>query len=127
MNLPYFTLAEARAALPRVRALMDQAQAARQAILRIEPDLWPILSRSAGNGHSVDAGRVLQHYRGLQEAVKAILKMGVLVKDLDSGLVDFLSLRDGREVFLCWRMGEADIRYWHELDAGFAGRQPVDE
>ncbi|HLV01558.1 MAG TPA: DUF2203 domain-containing protein, partial [Acidobacteriota bacterium] len=50
---------------------------------------------------------------------------GCLVKSVDEGLIDFPHIRDGREVYLCWRYGEDDIEYWHEVDAGFAGRTPI--
>jgi hypothetical protein len=53
--------------------------------------------------------------------------MGIHVKDLDTGLIDFSALRDGREVYLCWRVGEDDIQFWHEVEAGFAGRQSIDD
>lgn len=120
-----FTLAEAQALLPRVRAFLEQAQAARKAILAVEPELWPALSAAAGNGHAPPAGRAIRHYEELRRAVRALGTLGVLLKDLDTGLVDFPSRRDGREVLLCWKMGEAEIGFWHELDAGFAGRRPL--
>jgi len=50
-----------------------------------------------------------------------------VLKDVDAGLVDFVGMRNGREVYLCWRYGEEEIGFWHELNAGFSGRQPVDE
>jgi hypothetical protein len=52
--------------------------------------------------------------------------MGVEIKDLTTGLIDFRGLRDGHEVYLCWQYGEADIRFWHEIESGFAGRQLID-
>ena len=57
--------------------------------------------------------------------VEDIQELGAIVKDLDSGLVDFPSVRDGEEVLLCWRLGEGEIAYWHGLEDGFAGRQPL--
>jgi hypothetical protein len=62
----------------------------------------------------------------LGEELEAIELTGVTVKDLDIGLCDFLGLREGREVWLCWQYGEKAIRFWHDLDAGFSGRQPID-
>jgi hypothetical protein len=59
------------------------------------------------------------------ELIQKILSTGVEVKDINLGLVDFLSLRDGREVYLCWQFGEEDIRFWHDLDTGYTGRQPL--
>lgn len=127
MDLSLFTLDQARALLPRVRALMDQAQAARRSIIEQEPELWPVLAKAVGNGHSAKAGQVVEHYDALRRAVRAILELGVQLKDLEMGLVDFLSIHKGREVFLCWRQGEDDIRFWHDLDSGFAGRRPIED
>ncbi len=125
MNARYFTLAEARAALPRVKALMDQVQQARSEILRLRPSVWPALRNAANNGGNLQAGEMLEHFRKLEAGVKGIMEMGILVKDIDSGLIDFLSVRQGREVFLCWQHGEEELRYWHELNAGYPGRQPI--
>lgn len=63
----------------------------------------------------------------LREVFEKIEQMGVLVKDLDIGLIDFLTLYQGREVCLCWKLGEERIRYWHGMDEGFAGRKPIDD
>jgi hypothetical protein len=63
----------------------------------------------------------------LQEEIHAIEELGAQVKDLDIGLCDFLGRRRGRDVLLCWRFGEKRITHWHELSAGFAGRQPLDD
>jgi hypothetical protein len=127
MNARRYTLEEARAALPRVKQLMETVQAARQDILRLRPEVWPVLRKASTNGGSPQAGEMLNHFHRLETGVKGILRMGILIKDIDSGLVDFLSTRQGRDVFLCWRYGEDDIEYWHDLDAGFVGRQPLDD
>lgn len=127
MNAKYFTLQEARAALPEVKRLMQRVQKARQEILRLRPDVWPALRKAAHNGGNVAAGEMLEHFHHLEAGVKGIMNMGILVKDIDSGLIDFLSLRNDREVFLCWQYGEDELNYWHELNAGYRGRQPIDE
>jgi hypothetical protein len=57
--------------------------------------------------------------------MELIAASGAELKDINSGLLDFRSQREGREVYLCWRYGEGEIRFWHDLDAGFAGRQPL--
>ncbi len=126
MNARYYTLQEARQALPEVKALMTTIQTARQAILQLRPEAWPAISKAAHNGGSQAAGEIALHIGRLEHAVKAILAMGIFIKDLDHGVVDFLGKRDGREVFLCWRYGEDDIAFWHDINAGFAGRRPID-
>jgi hypothetical protein len=121
-----YTLAEARAVLPQVKQWMGRVQVARSKIMRLRPEALPALRQAATNGGSHAAGELALHFRTVEEGVKAILALGILIKDLDSGLLDFLGMRAGHDVYLCWRHGEEDILFWHELDAGFAGRQPVD-
>jgi hypothetical protein len=78
-----------------------------------------------GNGGSRKAGELLPYFERMQNALLTIQELGCELKDIDMGLVDFPALREGRVVYLCWRYGEDRLRYWHELDAGFAGRQPL--
>lgn len=126
MDARVFTLDEARAALPEVKALMARVQRARSALMQMSPDLWPMLQKAALNGGNREASAALLHFRELEHNVKAILALGVIVKDVDSGLIDFLGMRSGREIYLCWRYGEEEIAYWHDLHTGLAGRQPLD-
>ena len=126
MNARYYTVAEARATLPQVKQLMARVLRTRQEILRLRPEAWPAISKAATNGGSRAAGELAIQVGYLEKAVKTILGMGILIKDLDAGVIDFLGKRAGREVCLCWRVGEEDIDYWHETDEGFAGRQPID-
>lgn len=124
-----FTLAEANALLPALipvlTTLRDQKTAfdeARRSLGRLSPTM-------RGNGHGAQAAELEATLTRLAEAMSAgvrqIVAQGVEVKDLDLGLIDFPSLRDGRVVYLCWRLGEESIAYWHDLSAGFAGRQPL--
>ena len=74
------------------------------------------------------AGRtVSEGFLELRESLVGLRELGVVLRDLERGLVDFPSLRDGREVYLCWQEGEDEIAFWHEVDAGFAGRRPLDD
>ena len=126
MQARTYTLAEARAALPQVKSLMAKIQAARQAILDLRPSAWPALQKAAANGGSRAAGELALHAVVLEDGVKSILAMGIYIKDLDHGIIDFLGKRNGQEVLLCWRLGEEDINFWHDVNAGFAGRQSID-
>lgn len=126
MTVRFFTLDEANAALPRLNELLAQLMQARRAIIDARSDLWPVLKKSIGNGGSKKAGALLAEFERVQAAHKTIEEMGVVLKDPDVGLLDFLHRRpDGREVYLCWRYGEPEVSYWHELHAGFAGRKRV--
>lgn len=124
MSARFFTLDEANAALPRLNELLEQMMQARRAIVAARPELWPVLKKSIGNGGSKKAGELLPQFERVQNAVKAIEDMGIVLKDPETGLVDFLHRRpDGREVYLCWRYGEKEVAFWHELNGGFAGRK----
>ncbi len=122
-----FTLAGARALLPQVKALMEQAQAARKLLVAHEPALWAVLRSAATNGGNAEASASLPAFNALESSLKAIIGMGIVLQDVDAGLVDFVGLRDGQPVYLCWQHGEDDIAFWHEMDAGFAGRHPLDD
>jgi hypothetical protein len=126
VNARYFTLAEARASLPKVKAWMAMVQNARQEILRLRPAVWPILQKAVLNGGSREAGELLSHVQRLERGVKGLMALGIFVKDVDAGLVDFLGKRDGEDIYLCWKHGEENIEYWHAHHTGFAGRQPID-
>ncbi len=121
----YFTLDEANAALGRLRPLVGEMLAIRQELLLIQPELEQALQKAPGNGGGKVASQAVAYFERLEELIGRIQEMGVELKDINSGLLDFPAMRDGREVYLCWRYGEEEIRFWHEIDAGFAGRQPL--
>lgn len=120
-----FTPEEANAVLPQIRPLLADALSARQDILRLKPELESTLEKALGNGHNIESTELLDAFERVKAALKEIQSLGVLVKDVNSGLLDFPSLREGKIVFLCWRYDEPNVGYWHDLDAGFAGRQPI--
>jgi hypothetical protein len=121
-----FTLSEARGLMPRLRKLLTRVLKEREALLdmRVEIDLAREKA-DAGGGGSPMGPAYLTHLIAFSEAIQEIEYMGVHVKDLRTGLVDFPYDRDGRIVYLCWRPDEDEISWWHETDAGFAGRQPL--
>ena len=121
----YFTLPEANQALNTIRPLMDEVQAIREKIMSTQPEAWSAIEKSVGNGGSRALSQIVVDFEKLDALVHKILDTGVLIKDVNIGLLDFLALKDGREVYLCWQYGEEDIAFWHEIEAGFAGRQPI--
>jgi hypothetical protein len=125
MPVHYFTVEEANAALPALRAIVAKMLEARQRIVDAQPQVWPVLEKAAGNGGSPLASAVLNDFEIVQHSVKAIQKMGIELKDINTGLVDFLAERDGRDVYLCWRYDEPSVAHWHDLETGFSGRQPL--
>jgi hypothetical protein len=120
-----FTLEEANALLPRLRELLDDLTLHRDALREKAPRLEPILRTAGANG----GGRAGSEYGveayNLYLAIGRIHELGVLLKDLDLGLLDFPHEREGRIVFLCWHPPEERVGYWHEIEAGYAGRRPL--
>lgn len=127
-----FTLEEAEALLPMLEAHVREIQRCKREVDALRERLVDTTRRSTGNGHVRDEGDLAALRRRaetlvdeLNEHLQAITETGAELKDPDMGLLDFPSRRDGRVVYLCWKLGEAGISWWHELDAGFAGRQPL--
>lgn len=131
----YFTLTEARAALPVVgRSIREAVQAKAhyaEAEKAIQDLVQRILMLGGVNVDTVAAEAWKAQYdsnaQTLKNSMERIEEMGVLVKDLDIGLVDFPTLFRGEEVYLCWRMDEHDIDHWHGVNEGFQGRRPIDK
>lgn len=121
----YFTLEEANGIVREIRPILAQILEIRQGILDRRPEVWPALAMMAGNGGNRAAAEVERDFLRLDALVRRILATGAVIKDLNTGLVDFLSLREDEEVYLCWQYGEDEIRFWHPVDAGFSGRQPL--
>ena len=128
----YFTPEEANELLPTVRPLVEQMVAHRRALAVATVRHARIATKIAGNGGGVRPHEVDELQATIdEEAVEivrcatALQELGLLVKDLDEGLVDFPALRRGETVLLCWKLGEYDIGYWHTVDDGFAGRRPL--
>jgi hypothetical protein len=120
----HFTLEEARAELPWV---MDRLAALRDARDRLtdEEARKALADGSPTNGGGQPGKVVGEAFVELQHGIAAFDQRGIVLRDLDSGLIDFPSIRDGAEIYLCWIDGETDIEFWHELDSGYAGRQPI--
>ena len=121
----YFTEGEANTLLEELLPAIEELMAARDRIVEIRPELDSGLQKALGNGGSQATGELLRLMRRVKRSMERIQASGVLVKDLDRGLLDFPAEREGRIVFLCWQYGESTVAYWHDIDAGFAGRQPL--
>ena len=119
----YFTPEEANQALPLVRALVIEVMQAREAIIKAQPELWPVLEKSIGNGGSKKAGELLHEFRRVENGLQGLHEIGCELKDMSIGLVDFPTLRDGREALLCWKYDEPVVAFWHDLQSGYSGRK----
>ena len=105
---------------------IERLRAAREG-LNDEDARAALAEAGPGNGGG-EAGRVVSDaFMKMRAALIELQKVEVVLRDLDRGLVDFPSLRDGREVYLCWHEGEQEIEYWHDLETGFSGREPLDD
>jgi hypothetical protein len=131
-----FTVDEANTLLPQVRPLVEQLQGLARSITETTKRLDETAGKlSTGNGYPLQTikdqiQQLTQHQLQLIEAFQSALKqledLGAALKDLNTGLVDFYSLRAGDVVLLCWKLGEERIHTWHTLEGGYAGRQPLD-
>jgi hypothetical protein len=130
-----FTLDEAQSLLPVLESLLKRAIEGKRAAEEVESGLSEISRRIyLSGGMRVDADKVARqraevegHVQRIRESIAEIDSIGVQVKDLDAGLLDFPCRLDDEVVLLCWRMGEPAIEHWHPVDSGFRDRQPVDE
>jgi hypothetical protein len=129
-----FTLAQAQSLIPRVDRLLREAIALKSGFIEAERVLHSFNRRiMLMGGVIVDRDRFLQAKNRresgaerLRNTVEQLQDIGCLVKDLDIGLVDFPTLFRGQEVYLCWKLGEPSIEFWHTVDQGFGGRQAID-
>ena len=120
----HYTREEARQLLPQIANWLIQLADLRDRSARFDRRLETLLEGGADVGGETVNGwlRVTVSYR---DTLREFEQRQLQLKDLDRGLVDFPAILRGREVFLCWEQGEEDIEYWHELDGGFAGREPL--
>jgi hypothetical protein len=129
----YYTVKEANALLPQLTRLLVQLQSQARDHGMVQSHVEEVTKRVKSNGHHnpIEDPMVSQASSALAEALREGLEQlaewDIDLKDISTGLVDFPALRDGREVNLCWRLGELQVAFWHELDTGFAGREPLDE
>ena len=126
-----FTLDEANALLPRLEQIVEELWSTRQSITNAQRDATDVARQARRNGHD-RTGDISEARRRLSDlisrfdsSIKSIGDLGCELKDLDIGLFDFRSIREGRVVYLCWKVGEPEIGFWHDLQEGYAGRRPL--
>ena len=127
-----FTAEEANAALAELRPLVEAMVDAKQRLDDAQERRDEVAQHIAGNGGGIPPAELATLDHELNEAAAALAAAmgdvqatGVLVKDLDTGLVDFPAKRDGEDILLCWQLGEDEVAFWHGLEDGYAGRQPL--
>ena len=120
----HFTRAEANAILPRLTEMLDRLRESKDELT--DAEVHEALSDAAPSNGGGDQGRQVGiAFLEVRRLLEAIERSGLVLRDIDRGLVDFPALIDGREVYLCWEVGEDDVGYWHDMDAGYGGREPL--
>lgn len=125
MPARYFTVEEANALLPQIKPLMAEVLERRARVVRSRHEIRPILEDLHSNVGGSAASQMTKDFIVIEHLVKKIQAYGCVLKDLNTGLLDFLAERDGREVYLCWRYGESSITHYHELHTGYNGRRAI--
>jgi hypothetical protein len=121
----HFTRAEANALLPRLTEMLDRLRDAKDELTDTEAHeaLGDAAPTNGGGQEGRQVGIAFLEVRRLLETIE---RSGIVLRDIDRGLVDFPAVIDGREVYLCWELGEDDVGYWHDMDAGYGGREPLE-
>ena len=122
-----YSVAEANALLPEITDLLRNLQQQVAALARIEAEIKEHRKLVQTNGHGAEGDQLRAQARKLEGELRAKLErlhdLDIELKDLQMGLIDFYHEREGRLVYLCWRLGEPEVLFWHDIDTGFAGRQ----
>jgi hypothetical protein len=120
----HYTPEQANAALPWVEEQIERLRSARLGL--VDEEARDALAEATPTNGGGQPGRVISEaFLELRAALTELQAQEVVLRDLDRGLVDFPALREGREIYLCWVEGEDSVDWWHELEAGYAGRQPL--
>ena len=121
----YFTVEEANECIQELLEDISDLLELKDVLEKLDADFTPFLEVIPSNGGGKNALLRMQTGEQFREILERIERRGCRLKGFNPVLIDFLHIRDGEEVYLCWRYGEKEIRYWHELDSGFAGRKPL--
>ena len=121
-----FTLDEATTLIPRLRAILEEVREEWSRIKSLNPQIQKARDQVQSDGYSPYGVEYIETVTHLMLLLQQVKEMGVLLKDVDKGLCDFPYMRNGRVVYLCWHLGEQTIEYWHDIEAGFTGREPLD-
>jgi len=122
----HFTREEAEELLPSVEPMLRELRTARDQLT--DAEAHRVLADTApGNGGGAPGREVGEGFLAVRRLLGAVQELGIVVRDIDRGLIDFPAIRDGREVYLCWQLDEDGISWWHDLESGFGGREPLDD
>ena len=122
-----FTLSEANHLIPQLNARLGSVRQAKAVLVRTKEDIRKASAQAQYGGGSSVGPLYISSLQQISTNLQAIHEMGVLVKDHEMGLCDFPHLRDGRVVFLCWKLGEQEVKWWHETSTGYKDRCPLED
>lgn len=125
MPARYFTVQEANELLPKLEPLVGELLERRARVVTKRKQLGDALDDLQSDVGGPVPSQMVQDFMVIERLIHRIQSYGCILKDMSSGLLDFLSQHEGREVYLCWRYGEPRVAYYHELHTGFSGRRPV--
>ena len=121
----HYTREEANAATAGLRPLLQRLRDVKD--LLTDAEAHDLLADAApGNGGGEAGVQVGESFLEVRRLISAVQDAGIVIRDIDRGLIDFPALIEGREVYLCWELDDEGVDYWHELEAGYGGRQPLD-
>ena len=127
----YYRLDEANDRLADLRPMLEKLRADRNAVAELQQKIRDVRSNNGSADHAAEIGRIEDEMRAIvsrmKDAVDQVDEWGVALRDIGTGLIDFPALANGRPIWLCWRLGEGDIGWWHEADSGFDSRQRLTE
>ncbi len=125
MNKRFFTVEAARQLLPSLKELVGQVMVISRRLEEYREVVQKLADSASSNTGGPEGTAYLEIVISLQSCLTQLQETGCVLRSLQDGLIDFPHLKEGREIYLCWKYGEEDIRFWHEVDEGFAGRTPL--
>jgi hypothetical protein len=118
----YYSVDEANALIPRLKPLLERVRQTQQALAE-DKTVAVMREKAAHNGGGLPARHLAELSRTLEADLRQLQEWGIVLRDPTTGLIDFFHRREGETVFLCWKLGEAKVEWWHPVDTGIAGRQ----
>ena len=121
----HFSVAEANALIPFLRESFEKIHRKQAELVKQYPEIKEFLEKKPSDFGFANSIDYIQKGNEISKLIDKISRTGVLLTDLQRGLVDFPHVSEGKEVSLCWELGEEEVKYWHDIEAGYAGRQPL--
>jgi len=118
----FYSVEEANALLPKLNPLLQRIRDTQEAVAK-DKTLAVVREKAAHNGGGLPGRHLSELTRTLDRDLRQLQEWGIVLRDPSIGLIDFLHQREGETVFLCWKLGETDVAWWHPVDTGIAGRQ----